>query len=394
MKIILGAVISLTPFSPGMAWNWIHHALGFRKLGHDVYYVEEVKPGWCVDAQGRQCDFEHSVNRELFQTIMKRFGLMERACQLYNSGEATHGLSLSTLMTLAKDADLLINMSGHVKTDFVLSQARRRIYVDQDPVYTQLWRAEYGKELDFGKHDIFFTVGLNIGTPYTSIPDCDTKWHHTLPPVVLEHWPFYIDRTCRRFTTVASWTDYPDLCYRGEWYGSKYEEFKRFAALPRRVDQEFEIALKSYRGDDEGIQLLRSNGWLLSEAGRVADLSNYRSYIAQSRGEIGIAKNAYVKGRSGWFSDRSAHYLAAGKPVLHQSTGLERCLPTGRGLFAFGTMDEAVAAIEAINQDYEAHCRAAREFAEEYLDYRKILPRMLDLCTAQQLKLDSNRREV
>ncbi|MBI4317242.1 MAG: glycosyltransferase family 1 protein [Chloroflexi bacterium] len=386
MRIIMGAVMSLSPFSPGMAWNWLQHIVGFQKLGHDVYYVEEVKPGWCVDAQGRKCDFEHSVNRDRFLAIMKQFGLRNRACQIYNRGEATCGLSVSTMTSVAKDADLLINMSGHIKTDFVVENVRRRVYVDQDPVYTQIWRAEYGKELDFSRHDIFFTVGLNIGSPYSSVPDCGIKWHYTLPPVVLEYWPFVINRTCKRLTTIASWTDYGDLCYQGEWYGSKCEEFRRFAELPRRVNQEFEIALKSYLEEDGGIQLLRSNGWLLGRADRIADLPGYRSYIERSRGEIGIAKNAYVKGRSGWFSDRSAHYLASGKPVLHQSTGMERSLPTGRGLLTFRTMDEAVAAIDAVNRSYEDHCRAAREFAEEYLDHRKVLPKMLDLCMSDQIE--------
>src|SRR6266540_527942 len=289
MKIIIGAVISLSPYSPGTAWDRLQYAAGFQKLGHDVYYIEEVKPEWCVDSQGERCDFEHSVNRDLFRVSMERVGLMERACQIYNQGEATFGLSLNSLIALSKDADVLINITGEVKTEPVLSNIKRRVYLDQDPVYTQLWYAEYGKDLNFKMHDIFFSVGLNIGTPYTTIPDCGVEWRHTLPPVVLEHWPFHIDPSCRRFTTIASW---------------------------------------------------------------------------------------------GWFGDRAAHYLASGKPVLAQSTGLERCLPTGKGLITFSNIEEAVAGIEAINRDYEVHCRAAREFAEEYLDYRKVLPEMLEFCMA------------
>jgi hypothetical protein len=382
MKIIIGAVISLSPYSPGTAWDRLQYAAGFQKLGHDVYYIEEVKPEWCVDSQGERCDFEHSVNRDLFRVSMERVGLMERACQIYNQGEATFGLSLNSLIALSKDADVLINITGEVKTEPVLSNIKRRVYLDQDPVYTQLWYAEYGKDLNFKMHDIFFSVGLNIGTPYTTIPDCGVEWRHTLPPVVLEHWPFHIDPSCRRFTTIASWAGFSDLCFRGEWYGSKYEEFKRFAELPRKAEQEIEVALRHNREDDAGIRLLKDNGWFLKEATRIADLSSYQDYIARSRAEIGIAKNAYVKGRAGWFGDRAAHYLASGKPVLAQSTGLERCLPTGKGLITFSNIEEAVAGIEAINRDYEVHCRAAREFAEEYLDYRKVLPEMLEFCMA------------
>lgn len=385
MRILLGAMISLPPYSPGNAWNRLHYALGFRELGHEVYFLEEVGPGACLDRQGRQCAFEHSVNRELFRSTMDRFGLMERACLIYNGGEATFGLSLGAAAAAAKEADLLLNISGHVRADPVLANVRRRVYLDQDPVYTQLWHAEYGKAFNFANHDVYFSVGLNIGTAHTAIPDCGIPWRHTLPPVVLDHWPVRSDPSCGRFTTVASLGRYSDLCYRGEWYRSKQDELRRFAELPRRAGQEFEIALKGYDEDDANLRLLRDNGWRLLDASRIADLSGYQEYIARSQAEIGLTKNAYVKGCSGWFSDRSAAYLASGKPVLAQSTGLERCLPTGRGFLTFRDMEEAVAGVERIDRDYGAHCRAAREFAEEYFDYRKVLPRMLEACAAGAL---------
>ncbi|HEV8718403.1 MAG TPA: hypothetical protein VGX03_36990, partial [Candidatus Binatia bacterium] len=305
----------------------MHHAAGFRKLGHEVYCVEEVRPEWCRDAEGGRCDYERSANRELFVSTMKRFELFERSCQIYNGGERTTGMTLRALEKVSREADLLVNMSGHVTADFVLGGAKRRAYVDQDPVYTQLWHAEYGKDLNLTRHDVFFSVGLNIGTAFTPVPDCGLTWHATLPPVVLDYWPPAGSASSGRFTTVASWSGFGDLCYRGEWYRSKYEEFGRFAELPRRAGQGLEVALKAYRETDAGIRALKDNGWLLSEASRIADLTGYRNYVARSRGEIGIAKNAYVKGRSGWFSDRSTHYLACGKPVLAQSTGFERCLP-------------------------------------------------------------------
>ena len=352
------------------------------KLGHEVYYVEEVEPDWCIDDHGQKCDFDHSVNQELFFKTMDRYGLMDRASQIYNLGEATFGLSLISLIEVAKEADVLINMSGHVKADFILSNVKRRVYVDQDPVYTQVWFAEYGEDLNLGAHDVFFSMGLNIGTPYTHIPDCGVDWHHILPPVVLEYWPVQIDDSCRRFTTIASWSGYNDLSYKGDWYRSKYEEFQRFAELPRMAKQELEIALKTYREEDAGIQLLKDNGWHLSDASQINTLSSYQNYIAKSRAEIGIAQNAYVKGNSGWFSDRASHYLASGKPVLAQSTGFERYIPIGRGLLSFSTIEEAIEGIDAINYEYEAHCRAAREFADEFLDHKKVLPNMLEISTA------------
>jgi len=217
MRIIIGSVISIPPFSPGMAWNWIQHAVGLQRLGHDVTYVEEVDPQSCRDAQGAPCPFEVSENRRLFQATMERFGLMDRACQVYRGGEATSGMSLDALAAVARRTELLLNISGHVKTPLVFDQVQRRVYMDQDPVYTQLWRGEYGKTWNFEAHDVFVTVGLNIGTPHTAIPDCGKAWRYALPPVVLDFWPALAPPVDGHFTTIASWYDVLYvLRFRGE----------------------------------------------------------------------------------------------------------------------------------------------------------------------------------
>ena len=382
MKILVGAAISSPPYAPGKAWHRLHYIRGLQKLGHDVYFIEELDPTSCADAQGRQVNFELSLNQRLFVTAMEAFGLEGNACLIYNHGQATLGLSLESLTALSKNVDVLINWSGHVKTDCILNNVKRRIYLDQDPVYTQLWQEEYGVDLNFDSHDVFFSVGLNIGTPYTPIPDCGVEWHHTLPPVILEDWPFHIETSCRRFTTIASLVAYNDLCYQGEWYMSKHAGLNSLMKLPKMVTQEFEIALKWYNEEKPNLQFLTENGWHLADASKITNLSDYQNYIQASRGEIGIPQNAYVKGLSGWFSDRWSHYLASGKPVLAQSTGFERCVPTGRGLLTFTSVEEAAEGINMINQDYASHCRAARELAEEYLDYRKVLPKMLHVCTS------------
>jgi hypothetical protein len=382
VKIMLGAVVSLPPFSPGFAWHWLQYAVGLQKLGHEVYFVEEVDADWCLNTNGQRCDFAHCINRDLFLATMEQFGLMDRACQIYSRGEATLGLSLRELSAVSRHADLLINMSGHVKAEAVIGEVKRRAYVDQDPVYTQLWNAEYGADVYFKRHDVFFSVGLNIGTPFSPMPDCGLTWHHVLPPVVPELWPFNIDSACRHFTTIASWGGHGDVQYRGEWYRSKYEEFTRFAELPLRTKQPFEVALRRHAEDDPGVRLLKAKAWGVCPASQITDLYAYQSFIQASRAEIGIAKNAYVKACSGWFSDRAAHYLACGKPVLAQTTGFERYLPTGRGLLGFNNMDEAIAGVEEINRDYELHCRSARAFAEEYLDYRVTLKKLLETCMA------------
>ncbi len=382
MRIIVGASLSIPPYSPGRAWHRLQYLRGLQKLGHDVYFVEELSPESCLDRRGQQVGFDEGVNRELFHATLEPYGLMERACLIYGRGEVTLGLSRNCLASLSKTTDLLINWSGHITSDFILGEVKRRAFLDLDPVFTQVWVEAYGMDLNFRAHDVFFSTGLNIGTPHTVIPDCGVMWRHILPPVVLEDWPWRVDPSCRRFTTVATLSPFGDVYYRGKRYGTKYDELSRLADLPRRAKAELEIALKYHREEEAGLRVLADQGWALTDGGSIADLQRYQDYIGQSRGEIGITQNAYIAARSGWFSDRWSHYLASGRPVLAQSTDFERWLPTGRGILTFNDMDEAVKGIEEINRDYTAHCRAAREFAEEFLDHRKVLPRLLDTCTA------------
>lgn len=380
LKIIVGSVFSLPPFSPGIAWDWLHLVLGLQDLGHEVVFVEEVQPQWCRDRDGLPCPWDRSVNRACFARAMARFGLLAHACQVYDGGQATEGLSLHALRTAVRNADLLINVSGHVKLDWLLGAARRRVYFDQDPVFTQLWMAGYGKQLNFGPHDLLLTVGLNIGTRESPIPDCGFRWHTCLPAVMLAHWPHEVDRRCRRFTTIASFGSYSELRFRGVRYGDKRSEFRRLAELPGRVQRGLEVALRA-PADDPDAALLRRGGWRIADAGRLDTLERYQAYIARSRAEIGIAKHAYVRGRSGWFSDRAAHYLASGKPVLAQSTGFQWHVPTGTGLVSFADLDEAAEGIATIDRDYARHARAARALAEELLDHRKVLPAVIELAT-------------
>ena len=377
LKIVIGSVFSLPPFSPGMAWNWLELVCGLRALGHEVYFVDEVDPRWCRDRSGAPVSFERSVNRAGFVEAMERFGLLSRACQIYDGGSATAGLSIRELETALSGADLLINISGHVKSELVLGSVARRAYFDQDPVFTQLWLAEYGVKLNFERDDFLLTVGLNIGTPHSPVPDGGLRWHPCLPAVALEHWPSIAPGERGRFTTVASFGSYAELEFHGSRYGTKRDEFMRLAGLPTMVEQELEVALRAPSGDPD-IERLRDEGWHLVEATSLGSLTAYQEYIAESRAEIGIAKHAYVKGNSGWFSDRTAHYLASGKPVVAQSTGYERCLPVGEGLLTFRTIEEAAEGIAQINADYARHCRAARAFAGEFLDYRKVLPPMIE----------------
>jgi hypothetical protein len=383
MKVVVAGVLSLPPFSPGTAWDRLQYVLGLRSLGHEVLFVEEVESGWCRDREGRHCPYEHSVNRERFCRTMAAFKLLDHSCQLYEGGRATAGLGAREIAAALEGADLLINISGHAKSELVLGAVGRRAYIDQDPVYTQLWAAEYGVDLGLDHHEVLFTVGNNIGTDASDIPTAGRRWHHTRPPVALDRWTA-TEPTGACFTTVASWGRYHDLSYRGRQFRGKRVEFRRFADLAARTGREFQVALANAGDHLEDARRLEQGGWTITDAAALADLDAYRRYVASSRAEIGITKGAYVEGRAGWIGDRSCHYLASGRPVLLQSTGLERTLPTGRGLLTFTDLDEAVEGVEAIDRDYAAHCRAARELAEEFFDARRVLAELLDTALAAE----------
>lgn len=382
LKIVVGGGFSYVPFSPGAAWTRLELALGLRKLGHKILIVEQVGESWCYGRSGFRTTYEESWSRELFLDMMRQFGLLDHASQIYNQGDQTTGVPLEKAIVYAREADILINNSGHITLDSILSSVKRRIYVDLDPVYTQLWYAEYGKHQSLDLHDIFFTVGANIGSNRSEIPDCGKRWHY-LPRVIdMENWPYSYDPNLELFTTIANWSGFGELEFRGKTFKPKYSEFLRFAELPAHAtQQQLEVCMKNYELEDPRIQKLITNGWHLRNSTEHLDsLEKYRQYIASSRAEIGIAQNAYVEGHSGWFSDRSAHYLACGRPVLAQATGFEDHLPTGVGLIAFKTLEEAVNGIDDINRNYKAHCEAARQIAQQHFDYRKVLPEMLRIC--------------
>ena len=384
LRVVVAGMVSLPPFAAGTAWDRVAYVVGMRQLGHDVVFVEEVRSDWCRDAAGRRCSYAASANRAIFERTMRRFDLLSSACQIFDDGSETTGLRLVDLLEAVSRADLLVNISGHLTTPLVLDRVARRAYLDQDPVYTQLWDAEWAADLGLDDHDVLFTTGTNIGTPRSDIPTGDRVWHHTVPPVVLGDWRVPGPSRPRRNTTVASLGRYADLPCGGRWYRSKEPELERFARLPRAAGGDFEIALAGGERHAATVERLRDGGWSVIDAGRLADLDSYRAYIAGSAAEIGIAKGAYVEGHAGWIGDRSCQYLAAGRPVLLQSTGLCATVPLGEGLLEFGSLDEAVEAAAAIESDYDRHARRARELAREHFDAATVVGALVENAMSQQ----------
>jgi hypothetical protein len=263
--------------------------------------------------------------------------------------------------------------------------ARRIAYLDSDPCYSQakLLAVEQGTATEdqaysvglIRAHHCFFSFAENIEDASCAIPHCGLRWMPTRQPIVLDDWPFAFDPKTRHYTTVMSWkTDVTLPNLAGITYGGKDVEFIKFMSLPSRTPVPLQVALSGAAPRDQ----LRRRGWDVIDAYEQShSMDAYRNYLRGSRAEWSIAKNAYVASRSGWFSTRSAAYLALGKPVVVQDTGFRRYYPTGEGLFAFSSVDEAVAAIEQIESEYRRHCEAARATAEREFAAETVLQRLL-----------------
>jgi hypothetical protein len=373
MRIVVSGMIAAVPFHGGATWAVLQYLLGFRDLGHEVTFVEQIDPGALRPAGSAVAD---SVKGSYLRSVAERFGLEGEWALLAAGTGDTAGISYDALRGAAREADLLINISGILTDETLMSGARTKVYLDLDPAFNQLWHAQ-GIDMHFAGHDRFVTVGQAIGTPACTVPTSGIDWIPTLPPVVLERWP--VAEGGAHFTTIGNWRGYGSVEHEGVHYGQKAHSMRGLLGIARRTDASLQLALDIHPGETPDIEALDRNGWLIIDPSKVtADPDSYRAFIAGSLGELGIAKSGYVLSRCGWFSDRSAVYLASGKPVLAQDTGFGEFLPTGAGLLSFATEDDAVAGLAEILAHYGDHARAARGVAEEHLDSRTVLPRLLD----------------
>jgi len=375
--LVAGALAN-RPQNAGGAWVRLSWALGLRQLGFDVVFVEQIAPGMCVDRAGQRASFADSANLAWFRQVTEAHGLGGHATLVVGSGERTHGHTYAELIELAGAAELLVNISGHLTLEPVLRGPRRRAYVDLDPGFTQIWHERDAHVV--GGHDAYFTVGANVGRRGCPIPTGDIRWRRVRQPVVLEDWPVAGAGEPSRFTTVASWRGpYGPLPDRGRRLGLKVHEFRKFWSLPQRAPQQFELALEIDRADARDRDELTARRWTVVDPALVAATTeSFRDYVTSSGGEFSVAKGIYVETASGWFSDRTVRYLAAGRPALVQDTGFTRELPADAGLLAFRTLGEAIAGARSIERDYTAHRRAARELAETFFDSRKVLTSFVD----------------
>jgi hypothetical protein len=373
------------PFA-GMAWQVLHYVEGLRRLGFEVFYVEDTG-AWPYDPEQNAITADCQYAAAYIAKVLGWCGLGDHwAYRSPAQDSATFGLSISQLARLYNGADVLVNLTGATVLRDEQLKVPVRIYLETDPVLPQIETAQ-GRQFTIdllSAHTHHFTFGENLGASDCKVPLGRFTYQSTRQPVVLDWWELPDISSPElmangRFTTIANWKQTSkDVEWDGQIYKwSKHEEFLKFIALPQRTTQPLELALAS--NDHEAMRRLQEYGWHLRDALVLSrELLPYRAYIGQSRGEFTVAKDQYVRLRSGWFSDRSACYLAAGRPVITQETGFSKFFPTGKGLFAFQTMEDILAAVDAINSDCQGNCRAAREIAAEYFTAEKVLGSLME----------------
>ncbi len=382
--ILYSGAFAQTVLRGGLSWFHLQFLLGFRRLGYDVILVDRLDEGMCVDDRGEPADFASSATRRRFLDTLRRFGLDDSFHLDHANGRDVLGMSRTEVVARAASAVALVNVMGYCHDPAILEAVPRRVFLDIDPGFPQMWRA-LGLHDAFAGHDRFATLGRRIGAVDCSIPTCGLDWITLPQPVVLDHWPVTPPQPDAAFTSVGAWRGPTGpVEFQGHTYGLRCHEFRRFFDLPSRCpSQMFEQAIDIHPGDARDIAALEAHGWRLVDPLTVAgDADAFQRYLAGSKAEFVVPKQMYADTRGGLLSDRSAAYLATGRPVLARDTGLDGLYPLGVGLVPFTTLDEAAAGVESIVADYPRHCRAAREIAEAAFESDRVLTRFLDAITA------------
>jgi hypothetical protein len=373
LKIVCSGHLVRHPVG-GHSWHHLQYLVGFRQLGHEVTFFEDY--GWpssCYDPADNTMTADPGYGIAYLLSLLRPYGLEDNWCYLAEDGTA-YGMSRERLAQLCRECDVYFNLSN-INWIPELEQCRRRVLVDTDPVFSQI--GGFGLGGPFSHYHELFTYGENVHRPGCEMPDGGARWLPTRQPVVVDLWSVQAGDSSMPFSTVINWSAYGDRVWDGRSYGQKDREFEPFFSLPRNTGEAMELVVS---GAPEAVHdRLSKGGWRLADPLEVTrDPWTYQSYLRASRAEFGVAKHAYVSTQCGWFSDRSSAYLATGRPVVVQDTGFSGFLPSGVGLLAYRTPGEAVAAVRSINDNYEAHCRAARALSEEYFDSRQVLTDLLE----------------
>jgi hypothetical protein len=380
MRVVVLGYIVRGPIG-GLAWHHLQYVLGLARLGHDVRFVEDSDdyPS-CYDPSRHVVDTDPSYGLRFAADAFSKIGMPD--CWAYHDVHTAQwlGPSRGSNEDFCRTADVVLNVSAVNPLREWTSDIPLRALIDTDPVFTQV-RNIMGNESRKRAlaHNSFFTFAENVTRGTARLPDDGIEWRATRQPMVLDLWKVTPAQKGGAYSTVMQWQSYAPVEHDGRRYGTKAESFQAFLDMPQHTTKPLEIAMG---GNDAPRELLIEKGWRLENPLVVAAApGDFMKYVTESRGELAVAKQGYVVSNSGWFSERSAGYLASGRPVVTQETGFSEWLPTGRGLFAFNNADEAAEALDAIENDYERHAMAARHIAEDHFDSDVVLSRLLTEIT-------------
>ena len=382
-RIVVMGFMGSCPIA-GVIWQHIHYIVGLQRLGHDVYFIEDsARLPYNPETFEVNDDFDYASR--LLDRLSKEFDFKNRwaYCARYLENTPTAGLPLKKIRELYREADAILNVCGAQEFNDDLLTSDRILYVESDPGVEQI-KIDNGVKstIDYlRRHHALFTFGENVGTKRFPVPTHGFKWLPTRQPVVTDLWK--TSRPAKHtavFTSVANWSTsgLKDITWRGEKYlWSKSREFVRFVAAPKRAGETFELAT-DIKEKTMRAKFVKNDWRFRSPHDLSADYWLYRDYVQGSKGEFSVAKDQYVRLNTGWFSDRSACYLASGRPVIVQETGFTGHYGGNAGLLAFESLGEIADAVDAINADYKKHSRAARELARDVFEAEKVLKSLLD----------------
>jgi hypothetical protein len=374
LKIVCSGYLLRYPLG-GFSLHHLQYLVGLRRLGHEVIYFEDY--GWpdsCYVPETDDVTSNPVYGLKYLTTLLRPQGLDGRWCYLAEDGTA-YGMTRDALSAALHECDVYINLSN-INWIPELEQCHTRVLIDTDPVFTQI--GGHGMYDTLDRHHVLFTYGENVGQSWSGMPTAGKRWLPTRQPIVADLWPVEPGDPAAPVTTVMNWSAYGTFEFQGKLYGQKDAEFRRFMNLPREIKRNMRLAVSA---PSEIMQQLGDGGWEhVSPLRATRDLASYQQFIRQSSGEFSVAKQGYVITGCGWFSDRSAGYMASGRPVVVQDTGFSRFLPCGKGLIPFRTPAEAVDGLRCLGDDYEGHCRTARAIVEEFFDARKVLTKLLENC--------------
>ncbi|HEX4644812.1 MAG TPA: hypothetical protein VH598_04320 [Verrucomicrobiae bacterium] len=373
-KIIVFGILFWYPLA-GVTYQFLHYLIGLRRLGYDPYYIED-SGRWIYDPQLNDLSPDAAGNIEAVAPVLQAHGFGDRWAFRGNyPGGQCYGMTEARILELYREAGAFLNVTGAQEIREEHLACQRRIYVESDPFASQVKvaRGDQGMIAALEAHDTLFSFGENLGSADCAVPVGRFRWFPTRQPVALDLWKNRHHRPGAAYNTITTWSNKgKNIEHQGEtYYWTKDREFEKILDLPGRRPVPFELAAGV---DEKTSRLLKEHGWRRVDSIEISrDIHCYQQYIQKSRGEFTVARDQYVRPNTGWFSDRSACYLAAGRPVITQETGFSKFLPTGKGLFAFKSMDDILRAVDSIESDYAGNCAAAREIAAEYFAAEKVI---------------------